>query len=503
MKMKPELKKLKSGSDIRGVAVEGVEGEAVTLTLDAVREITVGFILWLAECLDKKPREIRLAVGCDSRISSEAIKNTVISAATGCGATLYDCRLSSTPAMFMACRELRVDGSIQITASHHPFNRNGMKFFRRQSGGLSENELSAVLEKVSEKRDGFDEATPGKVEACDFMKHYSAMLREIIIGGIDAGGRAEKKPLEGFKITVDAGNGVGGFFARDVLAALGADISGSVLLDPDGFFPVHPANPEDKRAMEYGREAVLSGKSDLGIIFDTDVDRSGFIDASGKEINRSRLIALAAALVLEKHPGSTIVTDSVTSRGLSSFIKDDLKGKHLRFKRGYRNVIDKAIELEKAGISAPLAIETSGHAAFRDNFFLDDGAYLAAMIIILMVKLRREGRSLGDLMEGLEEPFEEEEIRLKITAENFAAYGLWVIEQAEAYAKQMGWALADDNYEGLRVNFPKDEGDGWFLLRLSVHDPVMPLNIESGSPGGCACIKNKLLPFLLNLALAL
>ncbi|HBC27166.1 MAG TPA: phosphomannomutase/phosphoglucomutase, partial [Ruminococcaceae bacterium] len=66
----------------------------------------------------------------------------------------------------------------------------------------------------------------------------------------------------------------------------------------------------------------------------------------------------------------------------------------------------------------------------------------------------------------------------------------------EAYAEEHHWQLAPDNREGLRVSFPKENGDGWFLLRLSVHDPIMPLNVESDSKGGVARILDQLTPFL-------
>lgn len=123
----------------------------------------------------------------------------------------------------------------------------------------------------------------------------------------------------GWKIVVDAGNGSGGFFA-DLLEDLGADVSGSQFLEPNGTFPNHVPNPEDPTAMESAARAVRSANADLGIVFDTDVDRSAVVAADGSEVNRNRLIAALSAIVLEEHPGSTIVTDSVTSTGLAKFI---------------------------------------------------------------------------------------------------------------------------------------------------------------------------------------
>ena len=104
------------------------------------------------------------------------------------------------------------------------------------------------------------------------------------------------------------------------------------------------------------------------------------MDQNGKAINRNRLIALIAAILLDEEPGGTFVTDSVTSSGLAQFIAE-WGGTHYRYKRGYRNVIDEAIRLNAEGINCPLAIETSGHAALRENYFLDDVMYLVTRLI--------------------------------------------------------------------------------------------------------------------------
>ncbi|MCH5303838.1 MAG: phosphomannomutase/phosphoglucomutase, partial [Ruminococcus sp.] len=171
--------------------------------------------------------------------------------------------------------------------------------------------------------------------------------------------------------------------------------------------------------------------------------------------------------------------------------------KHYRYRRGYKNVIDKGLELNDKGINCPLAIETSGHAAMRENYFLDDGAYLCTKIIIKMVQLSKEGKSIESLTAELKEPAEETEIRFEILEEDFRACGEGIINDLTEYAeKTEGWILADDNREGVRVSFDEKNGNGWFLLRLSVHDPIMPLNIESDSVGGVEIIKEKLYEFL-------
>lgn len=484
-------KGFKSGTDIRGVALEGVKGQEINLTDEVVTAMANGFVLWLSGKTGKKPSELKVSIGRDSRISGPRIVKAVSEAMKEAGVEVLDCSLASTPSMFMTTVDLGCDGAVQITASHHPFNRNGLKFFTRQ-GGLEGSDIEAILQHA---QDGdIPDKADGSITQIDYMSRYQEHLKDIIKKGVNA--EDYDHPLKNFRIVVDAGNGAGGFYAK-VLEDLGADTRGSRYLDPDGMFPNHVPNPENKEAMASISEAVRESGADMGVIFDTDVDRGGAVDKSGNEINRNRLVALAAAIALEGNDGGTIVTDSITSSGLKEFIEKDLGGKHYRYRRGYKNVIDKGLELNEQGINCPLAIETSGHAAMRENYFLDDGAYLCTKIIIKMAQLSREGKSIESLTASLKEPVEETEIRFEITESDFRACGERIISDLTAYAqKTEGWILADDNREGVRVSFGENDGNGWFLLRLSVHDPIMPLNIESDSEGGVEIIKEKLFKFL-------
>ncbi len=486
-------KHFKSGTDIRGVAIDGVEGEPLDLTDDVIDSMAAGFAAWLAANTDKPCDHLTVSVGHDSRLSGPRIRDAVVRALTAAGIHVLDCGLASTPAMFMTTVDLACDGAVQITASHHPYHRNGLKFFVR-SGGLEGSDIEQVLGLAQAFAEGTAQrptaAAIGTCEQVNYMQQYAERLRSLIKEGVKAADYDH--PLAGFHIVVDAGNGAGGFYATDVLKPLGADISGSQFLDPDGRFPNHIPNPENKQAMESVCGATVRAGADLGVIFDTDVDRAGCVDAAGREINRNRLVALASVIALEGNEGGTIVTDSITSSGLKIFIEKELGGVHCRFKRGYKNVINESLRLNAEGVNSPLAIETSGHAALRENYFLDDGAYLITKIIIKTAQLRAQGKTLDSLIEKLAEPVESVELRLHILESDFKICGNRVLAAVEDYAKQQGWAVADDSREGVRISFGCGEGDGWFLLRLSVHDPVMPLNIESDVPGGCLVIARKL-----------
>ncbi len=520
------LKKLQNGSDIRGIALNGVEGEEQNLTSAETRLLSFGFMKWLSKKVGKAEDALTVAIGRDSRLSGETLSEAACGVLGEQGVHVFDCGIASTPAMFMSTifDDFNCDGAIMITASHLPWNRNGFKFFTKD-GGLEKSDIRNIIDTAY---DSFENGIvsplpplhlgpactverPGACSLCqtpcgaefknrqpekrNLLDRYSAHLKDLIIKEIGNG----DKPLAKLHIVVDAGNGSGGFYATKVLQPLGADISGSLFLEPDGHFPNHAPNPENAEAMHAISSAVAEKKADLGIIFDTDVDRSAAVDNKAGEIARNGIVAMAAALIADRHPGTTVVTDSITSDQLSSFLTGTLGLKHLRFKRGYRNVINKSMELCAEGTDSQLAIETSGHAAYKENYFLDDGAYLATKIVIKAAQLKAKGLQISSVIEALEEPVEAREVRFPINSDDFAKIGDKVIEDLKAFVKDCpsnALSLVEPNYEGVRIAFDKTHGDGWCLLRKSLHDPIMPLNLESNVSGGTKIMADILKSFL-------
>ena len=501
MDIRKTFTRLQNGNDVRGAAI-ATEKEELTLTPAIASFITAGFADYLSRKTGKAKADLRIGIGHDSRLTAEAMQKGCIAGLAG--TQVFCCHLISTPAMFQSTvyEESSFDGSLMITASHLPFNRNGIKFFTRE-GGIGHDELTEIMQTAISLAEDFG---PGCLDrdvetadtACtdfDLAAVYSAHMGAYIKEQVQA--EDYDMPLAGLHIVVDAGNGAAGFFATDILEALGADISGSVFLDPDGTFPNHVPNPENRDAMNAVRKAVLDAGADLGVIFDCDGDRGAVVFADGREINRNTLIALLAAIVRKTSPGSTVVTDSCTSDELRVFLEEQLGMKHLRFMRGYKNVINKGIELNAAGEACELAIETSGHGAFRENYFSDDGAYIGVKIIIELARMRRQGRNLEALLEGFTEPEDATELRLTISDPEFRAYGARVVEDFRAFAEADGrFHIVEPNYEGIRISFDDEEVQGWMLMRQSLHDPVLAMNIEAKKAGGCAVIEGRIRRFL-------
>ncbi|KAJ9135766.1 hypothetical protein P3X46_032909 [Hevea brasiliensis] len=449
------IRRLQNGSDVRGVALEGEKGRTVDLTPPAVEAIAESFGEWVIRRLEKERgrvvEDVRVSLGRDPRESGASLSVAVFAGLARAGCMVFDMGLATTPACFMSTLlpPFAFDASIMMTASHLPYTRNGLKFFTKR-GGLTSPEVEEICDKAARKFANrlakvstMLNTPPKKV---DFMSTYAKHLRDIIKEKVNHPLHYDT-PLEGFQIIVNAGNGSGGFFTWDVLDKLGADTFGSLHLNPDGMFPNHIPNPGDKTAMALTRTAVLENSADLGIVFDTDVDRSGVVDNKGNPINGDKLIALMSAIVLKEHPGTTIVTDARTSMALSRFITDR-GGQHCLYRVGYRNVIDKGVQLNRDGIETHLMMETSGHGALKENHFLDDGAYMVVKIIIEMVRMKLDGSDagIGSLIRDLEEPLESVELRMNIISEprDAKARAIEAIEKFRSCieeGKLEGWEL--------------------------------------------------------------
>ena len=475
---------LQNGSDIRGVAM----GEGAILTPFSICGIGEAFGRQLIQSGKGRPV---VAVGHDSRLTGPAFADALADGLESAGCVPFLTGLSTTPSMFMTCIDARVgaDAAAMVTASHLPGERNGVKFFTAD-GGCGKHVVRAVLENAREipLRHGAHARRP-------VLPAYAASLCAHVRAWTGCA-----RPLEGLHVLIDAGGGAGGFYAHDVLEALGAETSGSLYLAPDGAFSGHEPNPEKEENLKELAAAVVERGADLGIAFDTDADRAALIDKTGARISRNRLIALAAAVLAPAHPGGTVVTDSVTSAGLTHFLIQ--KGLvHRRFKRGYQNVIDEARRLCELGVDVPLAIETSGHAALRENRFLDDGMYLATRLLAALVQCRARGVELADLIAELKEPQESVEYRIPLKKEGFAQAGQTILERLSRFVEgHPALRPATDNHEGLRVDVVPRGGDGWFLLRLSLHDPVLALNLESEQQGGVRRMEALLTPFFEGVA---
>jgi len=487
-----------SGDDVRGIVPSPTHPlPANPLPPAAALWIGRAFRSWL-----RCDPSMGVAVGRDPRVSSPRIAAAF---RAGCGGR--DAGLSTTPSVleWLLQEGNGGAGAAMVTASHLPGEWNGIKLFSGGKGrGLNRTEVAEVMalavQLAREAREGTAEGGAfGEGDALDnFMGPYVEKLRSTVRREARD---SSDRPLEGMRICVNAGNGAGGFFATDVLAALGADVHDSIYLDPDGTFPHHPANPEDQAHVDATILAMANG-AEVGVMLDTDVDRCGLVDGTSTRpapVNKNRLVALCATIALDGKATGTVVTDSVTSRQVTQYIDGELGGTHDRYKMGYRNVIDRAA----ANPQAVLAIETSGHSAWADNRYVDDGCYTAAKILGRLAWERRvrQRPTMGplDLLGGkLGEPQESIKVRMTIRGGLRAVpRAARVVEGAlrRRCAADDDWRMEAVNHDGLRcaVELPEGAGTGWLIVRSSLHEPIVSVQTEADAVGGTAVICGKML----------
>lgn len=485
-----DYSELKIGSDVQGVASDILENQ-INLTDEAVFDIVAAFVPFLENRLGKKATELAVAVGHDNRITAEKIKEKVIEALVSSGVRVLDCGLSSTPAIFSTTKSLECDGAIEITAGHQPADRNGFKFFTA-SGAVDSDDVIEILNNAAEGKRS--ENAEGSVEKLDFMSEYVNTLREGICR--EAGVENNDKPLDGLSIVVDASNGVAGFYA-EMLSTLGANVSDSINLEPDGAFPNHAPDPESDLAIASISDAVINSNADFGLCFNADADRVVLIDSDGVVLSGNRLIALVSVIALENNVGATVVTDSVTSKGVKDFI-ESLGGKQYRFKTGHKNVINEAVRLNGEGNDVGVAVDSMGHVAFKANRFFDDGTYLASKIIAKIARLKSEGKTLFDAINDLKAPLDAKDFRIGIGVDEYDIYGELVVEGVERWCEAMaetdGYEIDRENLDGVRVSV----ADGWFMVKMSAHEPTLLFKVESDQKGGVKSILGKIAPFFYN-----
>lgn len=539
---------LGSGSDIRGQYVpHPVTGRMAALARSIGQTKIPALTPFAAHCLGfafatmvkeeqemkgQQEGEVTICIGRDPREHGSVLSDSFARGAGGLkGVKVCYTGIATTPALFEFCRSSLCHGGVMVTASHLPEDRNGFKFFDAYNGGFRKSQIHKMLEIAQDHAHvwfnmGILPPTNVGYVYCDehvnWMEHYEEQLKLALMKQVNKETNREQ-PLKGINIVLNSGNGSGGFFQK-VLADLGANVDGSINIRPDPSFPSGVPNPENNDMIEDTIRACETANADLGILLDTDADRCGMVAPrtytqvsaalEGKDvlfkpsdyeaINKNRLIALIGVIYARHSPGCAIVTDSVTSNGLSKFLKEELNLNHIRYLRGYANVIQKAKSVNaEMSANAEVAIETSGHCAVRENDFLDDGTFTAIKVLGLLAQENQQmesttRKSLLDLLSNLEELDEVIEFRLPGKDGSLESvirlFDLVALDIETHCEEQSEWLVDHENLEGIRVSTRKD--GGYFLLRKSLHDPVMCLQVEATSK---AAAKRLITDPLLNL----
>jgi phosphomannomutase len=282
----------------------------------------------------------------------------------------------------------------------------------------------------------------------DFLDNYIDRLTGFV---------HDPKPL---RIVVDAGNGMAGPEVPPLFKRFPVWTLIPMYLEPDGTFPHHIANPLLPTATRDLQERVKKEKADLGVAFDGDADRCGFIDEKGERIPEDLVTALIAEFFLTKEPGATILYDLRSSRIVPESITH-LGGRAVRCRVGHAFIKEHMREE-----NALFAGELSGHYYYRDMGFADNGIFTMIQMLNL---LSLKDMSLSRLIKPLQKYCSTGEINLKIKNKDHIFTAL---DGAYPDARK-------DHLDGLSVEYDS----WWFNLRASNTEPVMRLNLEAGDFG--------------------
>ncbi|HIE1100569.1 phosphomannomutase/phosphoglucomutase [Stenotrophomonas maltophilia] len=427
----------------RAYDIRGVVGSELTPKTAALIGQAIGTV-----ALEQGLREV--VIGRDGRLSGPELAAGLAEGLRRAGCAVIDIGLAPTPVVYYAAFHLRTGTCVAVTGSHNPPEYNGFKVV---IGGetLSGDAITDLYQRIVEGR-LVQAAEPGDYQQREVGADYIQRIADDV--QLD-------RPL---KVVADAGNGVAGALAPQLLEAIGAEVI-PLYCDVDGTFPNHHPDPSEPANLEDLVQTVKRFGADLGVAFDGDGDRLGVVTGEGKIIYADRLLMLFAADVLMRNPGAMVIYDVKCTGKLSDHVLRN-GGSPLMWKTGHSLMKAKMRETD-----AELAGEMSGHFFFKERWFgFDDGLYAAARLLEILAQREESADAvLAELPEMVATP------ELKVPVAEGTPHALVAMLVAAAQSPDnpyVGGRLS--TIDGLRVDFP----DGWGLVRASNTTPVLVLRFE-------------------------
>jgi phosphomannomutase / phosphoglucomutase len=387
-----------------------------------------------------------VALGRDNRVSSRALKDAFGAGVLSTGLDVVDIGVNHTPLLYFATAHWRLDGGATVTGSHNPVSDNGVKMVHAGAAPLSEEEIQGLLATI---RAGAFERGAGRLSTRDPREDYfHAITAHVRLG-------------RRLHVVVDAGNGIAGVFAPELLRRLGCEVT-ELYCESDGSFPHHLPDPEMEENVRDLVAKVRETGADVGIAYDGDADRVGVIDEQGHRHEADLILALLARDLLSRHPGAAIVFDVKCSQVLI----DDIRkhgGRPVMWKTGHSHLKRK---MREDGIL--LGGEVSGHMFFGENWYgVDDGILASCKFLELVA---REPKSVSAHFDTLPHLFATPELKAACPDDRkFTVVAELARELKERYETV--------DIDGVRVIFP----DGWGLVRASNTNPYLTLRFEAKS----------------------
>lgn len=426
--------------DIRGVA-SAHTGKTLQLTPEIAHLVGKALGTYLPQHFHTD----RVFVGSDNRLSSPALKQALIEGLLATGMNVTDIGEVLTPTTYFASASYGETGAgVMITGSHLTTEYNGIKMAYGKLA-LADSQIKDLLAII---QSGAFATGQGTLETDYTMiqKHMETI-----------GGKVSMQRK--LKVVLDAGNGLSGSYVPQVLEKLGLEVVG-LFLEPDGTFPNHLPNPEDPEMTKDLEAKVIETGADLGLAFDGDSDRCGFIDNHGHHIAADRLLALLARDLLSRQPNAPIVFDVKASQALPDEIKK-YGGVPVMWKSGHSLMKQKMNE-----IGSPLGGEVSGHLFIGENYFGFDDAPLVALKALEI--FAKTDKTVAEVFDEIPKLVATPEIILSAPD-----------DQKFRIIEEIGVSLSA-RYEVVTVDGARALFEhGWGLVRASNTQPAITLRFEA------------------------
>ncbi len=400
----------------------------------------------------------RVIVGYEMRPFAEELKDAFISGILSTGCDVAYAGVTLTPIIYFATAFFGFDGGVNITGSHNVYFYNGFKLMKKDVWPLFGEELQMMREMIG--KEDFVVDARGNLETFDARAPYEDyFLKHIILS----------RPL---RIVIDTGNGSAGIFAPELFRKLGCEVV-ELYTEPDATFPNHTPDPEAPQNMKDLGEKAREAGADLGIGFDADGDRMGFVDEKGEFVSADLLLLLFAKDALSRNPRKKILFDVKCSQLLSE-LAPEYGGVPLMHRTGHAPIkesLRKDSDIIFAG-------EVSGHFYFVEDYFkIDDGLFSAGKMIEIFA--RHQG-PFSSLFKDIPARVRTPEIKLPVADEI-------KFDIVEKIKKNFEGRFPLILIDGVRFNITKT---GWGLIRASNTSPYLTARVEGESDEEVLRVKN-------------
>ena len=449
---------IKSISGIRGT-IGGLEGEA--LTPNDVVKFTSAFGHWAKSATDIN----KIVIGRDARPSGRLISQLVSATLQSMGIDVVDLGLSTTPTVELAVPVENAAGGIIITASHNPVGWNALKLLNQHGEFISADDGRQVLDIADSNTVQYALSKDlGKYSQNDtYIDYHIDRIVELPLVDVEA------ITNRNFKIAVDAVNSTGGIAIPKLLERLGVKTFETFYAAPTGLFPHNP-EPLPENITHLCNE-VESGRFDLGIVVDPDVDRLAFVSEMGEPYGEEYTLVMIADYILKNTKGNSVSNLSSTRALKDITLKNG--GTYAASAVGEVNVVQKMKET-----NAVIGGEGNGGIILPELHY---GRDALVGIALFLSHLARFGKN-ASLLRAMYPNYHISKNKIDLTPEIDVDRVLEEVK--EKYKKQ-----PINDIDGLKIEFD----DEWVHLRKSNTEPIIRIYSESGTLATADHLSNKIM----------